>query len=125
MATKLLPSYTRALLSARRTLPLARQYAAQATPEASPGQSSNVRNSPSSSPESQQVNASRAMDSRSSSDTASVQRPITNPQEVSMGAQEEPQPSQDRMKNDPSEPAEVKRKRVEEEGKKPLDPANK
>ena len=50
---------------------------------------------------------------------------MSNPDHGGMGVQEEPQPSQDNMRSDPAEPDHVKRERVEKEGQKPLDPADK
>jgi hypothetical protein len=63
--------------------------------------------------------------SSGSPDTASIQSPISNPEETGLGGQEEEQPSQDRMKRDPNEPDSKKRKEVLKEGSKPLDPADK
>lgn len=71
------------------------------------------------------VNQSRATDGASSPDTASVQTPVSNPEQSGLGGQEEPQPSQERMKRDPDEPDEKKRAEVLKEGQKPLDPADK
>lgn len=86
---------------------------------------SNARDSPSASPESQGVNASRATENDKSPDSASLAKPMSNPEEGGLGLQEEQQPSQENMKSDPSEPDHVKRAKVEKEGQKPLDAADK
>ncbi|KAL0936991.1 uncharacterized protein CTRU02_209207 [Colletotrichum truncatum] len=96
-----------------------------ATKQASPGASSNVREPISSDPESQTVNKARGLDSENSPDSASLAKPVSNPENDKIGLQEEPQPSQENMKNDPNAPAAQKRANVEKEGKKPLDPADK
>lgn len=112
----------------------ARTYADEPSRGAStrgePGPSTNVRSTPSANPESSEINANRGAEHSGASespDTASTQKPVSNPEQMGMhvGAQEEPQPSQDKMKNGPSEPAHVKRSKVEQEGQKPLDPADK
>lgn len=51
--------------------------------------------------------------------------PVSNPEQGGLGAQEEPQPSQEHMKRCPNEPNEKKRAEVLKEGEKPLDPADK
>jgi hypothetical protein len=65
------------------------------------------------------------MDRSGSPDTASVQNPVSNPEGTGIGGQEEPQPSSEKMKSDPSEPTEKKQQKVESMGNKPLDPADK
>lgn len=71
------------------------------------------------------INSSRATDSRTGSpDTASVQNPVSNPSQGGAAQAEEPQPSQENMRRDPSEPDDVKRSYVEKEGQKPMDPAD-
>jgi hypothetical protein len=92
---------------------------------ASPGQSSNVSNPQSGSAEGQEINQSRATDSRSSPDSASVQTPVSNPEESGLGGQEEQTESQDKMKRDPSEPDSKKREEVLKFGQnKKLDAAD-
>ena len=54
-----------------------------------------------------------------------MQTPVSNPSEAGAATSEEPQPSQENMKRDPSEPDHVKRQHVEKEGMKPMDPADK
>ncbi|KAK4545320.1 hypothetical protein LTR36_003500 [Oleoguttula mirabilis] len=85
--------------------------------------------SPSAGPESQAVNSSRGAEhagrTSGSPDTASLQTPVSNPEQSGLGAQEEEQPSSENMKSDPSEPDHVKRSKVEKEGQKPLDAADK
>ncbi|KAL9601925.1 MAG: hypothetical protein Q9219_002149 [cf. Caloplaca sp. 3 TL-2023] len=68
-----------------------------------------------------QVKASRATDGTPSPDTASVQQPVSNRSSIP-GDQDEGTESHDKVKRDPSEPAEVKRKSVESQGNKPLGP---
>ncbi|KAL8683592.1 MAG: hypothetical protein Q9186_000504 [Xanthomendoza sp. 1 TL-2023] len=67
------------------------------------------------------VKASRATDGNSSPDTASVQTPVSNRSKIP-GDQDEGTESHDKVKRDPSEPAEVKRKSVESQANKPLGP---
>ncbi|KAL8809856.1 MAG: hypothetical protein Q9200_003063 [Gallowayella weberi] len=69
----------------------------------------------------QDVKASRATDSTSSPDTASVQTPVSDRSSIP-GDQDEGTESHDKVKRDPNEPAEEKRKSVESQGKKPLGP---
>ncbi|KAI4182656.1 MAG: hypothetical protein L6R41_005840 [Letrouitia leprolyta] len=68
-----------------------------------------------------QVKSSRATDSASSPDTASVQQPVSNRSKIP-GDQDEGTDSHDNVKQDPSKPAEEKRKSVEGQGNKPLGP---
>ncbi|KAG9754487.1 hypothetical protein KCU73_g5651, partial [Aureobasidium melanogenum] len=94
--------------------------------QASPGTASNVGNPISSSPESNQINQSRATDARTGSpDTASVQTPVSNPKGAATGQQGEDSSTQEAFKQDPNAPASEKRKNVEEKGQRPLDPADK
>lgn len=94
--------------------------------QASPGTASNVGNPVSSSPESNQINQSRATDARTGSpDTASVQTPVSNPKGAATGQQGEDSSTQEAFKQDPNAPASEKRKNVEEKGQRPLDPADK
>ena len=69
----------------------------------------------------QEVKSSRATDSTSSPDTASVQTPVSNRSSIP-GDQDEGTPSHDNVKQDPNKPAEEKRKNVESQGQKPLGP---
>ncbi|KAM0720811.1 hypothetical protein Q7P37_003096 [Cladosporium fusiforme] len=72
------------------------------------------------------INSSRATDSRTGSpDTASVQNPVSNRGQSGAAQSEEPQQSWENVRRDPSEPDDVKRAHVDQEGKKPLDPADK
>ncbi|KAK5128771.1 hypothetical protein LTR85_000104 [Meristemomyces frigidus] len=113
----------RSAISARSFQPFqARAYAAKPSdgPETP---------TPSAGPESSSVNSTRGAEhagrTSGSPDTASIQNPVSNPEQSGLGGQEEPQPSSDKMKSDPSEPDDVKRSKVEEMGQKPLDPADK
>ncbi|TEA20583.1 hypothetical protein C8034_v008562 [Colletotrichum sidae] len=109
-----------------RTLPTSRiLYRTVATKQSSSGVSSNVREPISSDPSSQTVNKGRGIGPKGSPDTASIQNPVSNPGDDGIGLQEEPQPSQENIINDPKAPAAEKRANVEKEGKKPLDPADK
>lgn len=76
-------------------------------------------NPQSSSSDQSQVKSSRATDGTSSPDTASVQQPVSNRSKIP-GDQDEGTDSHDKVKRDPSEPAEEKRKSVESQGNKPL-----
>lgn len=96
-----------------------------ATSQSSPGHSSNVTNPQGASIESKQVNESRATDSQSSPDTASVQTPVSDPSSSGLGQQEEQQPAMEQLHRDPNEPDEKKREHVEKMGQKPLDAADK
>jgi hypothetical protein len=49
---------------------------------------------------------------------------VSNPSEAGAAQSEEPQQSQENMRRDPSERDDVKRKHVEAEGMKPMDPAD-
>ncbi|TKA49851.1 hypothetical protein B0A49_13734, partial [Cryomyces minteri] len=93
-----------------------------ATNQSSPGHSSNVSNPQAGSVEGQQVNQSRATDSQSSPDTASTANPVSNPEESGLGQQEE---GTDPVKQDPKKSDAEKAKRVEQQGNKPLDAADK
>ncbi|EMC92173.1 hypothetical protein BAUCODRAFT_38204, partial [Baudoinia panamericana UAMH 10762] len=106
---------------------LPRFYASSTRGEA--GATTNVRDSPSASQESSSVNSSRGAERHGTStggspDSASVQTPVSHPSEANAATSEEPQPSQDNVRSDPSEPDHVKRQKVEEAGQTPLDPAN-
>ncbi|KAL8949263.1 MAG: hypothetical protein Q9222_004619 [Ikaeria aurantiellina] len=68
-----------------------------------------------------QVRSSRATDGTPSPDTASLQTPVTNRSKIP-GDQDEGTASHENVKNDPSKPAEEKRRNVESQGKKPLGP---
>ncbi|KAL8777321.1 MAG: hypothetical protein Q9203_002497 [Teloschistes exilis] len=68
-----------------------------------------------------QVKSSRATDGTSSPDTASLQTPVSDRSSIP-GDQDEGTASHDKVKRDPNEPAEEKRKSVESQGKKPLGP---
>ncbi|KAL8725377.1 MAG: hypothetical protein Q9166_007393 [cf. Caloplaca sp. 2 TL-2023] len=78
-------------------------------------------NPQSTSSDQQQVKSSRATDSNSSPDTASVQQPVSNRSSIP-GDQDEGTSSHEKVKQDPDKPAEEKRKSVESQGKKPLGP---
>lgn len=86
---------------------------------------SNVCNSSSASSDSQAVSSGRANESKGSHDSASLAKPVSNPESTGLGAQEEEQPTSNALKNDPNESAETKRAKVEEQGKIPLDAADK
>ncbi|RAL14148.1 uncharacterized protein BO97DRAFT_404524 [Aspergillus homomorphus CBS 101889] len=115
-------SHTR--LTARTTGVGARFYASKTT--ASPGQSSNVANPQSSSPESQAINVSRGKEARhdDTPDTRSVQSPISSQYGRTSEAHEgEERTSADaQIKNDPAESTETKRRNVEKAGERPLGP---
>ncbi|KAL8869377.1 MAG: hypothetical protein Q9174_004315 [Haloplaca sp. 1 TL-2023] len=80
-----------------------------------------MANPQSASKEQAEVKSSRTMDSQSSPDTASVQTPVSDRSKIP-GDQDEGTGSQEAVKQDPSKPAEEKRKSVESQGKKPLGP---
>ncbi|KAL8896762.1 MAG: hypothetical protein Q9192_002923 [Flavoplaca navasiana] len=80
-----------------------------------------MANPQSSSSEQQHVKSSRATDSNSSLDTASVQQPVSDRSRIP-GDQDEGTPSHDNVKQDPNKPAEEKKKNVESQGNKPLGP---
>ncbi|KAJ9648248.1 hypothetical protein H2201_001500 [Coniosporium apollinis] len=91
---------------------------------ASPGQSSNVGNPTASSAESQGINQSRAMESKSGSpDTASLATPAHADNQGGMS--EEPSGAHENIRQDPNKPDEEKAKQTLKQGEKPLDPADK
>ncbi|KAI0397902.1 hypothetical protein F5Y17DRAFT_412687 [Xylariaceae sp. FL0594] len=92
--------------------------------QASPGVSSNVGNPGSASAEEQGVKRARGTGT-ASPDTASIQNPVSNPKGAKVGQQTEDTSTQGAFKQDPNKPAQSKRKVVEEQGKKPLDAADK
>ena len=113
------------ILSVALPSPITRTYA---TEGASPGQASNVSNPQASSAESQSINksASAGRTDKNDGDHASVQNPVSHPEESGIGGQEEPTESQDKMKHDPNKPDSQKKKETLEYGQnKPLDPADK
>jgi len=90
--------------------------------------STNIHDTPSADTNSSKVNKGRGAEAASGAgggDTGSLAQPISNPDQAGLGAQEEQQPSSENMRSDPKEPDHVKRERVEQEGQKPLDPADK
>jgi hypothetical protein len=94
--------------------------------QASPGTASNVGNPVSSSPESNNVNQSRATDAKAGSpDNASLQTPVSNPSGSATQGRGEDSSMQEAFKQDPNAPASEKKKNVEKMGQKPLDPADK
>ncbi|PYI31165.1 hypothetical protein BP00DRAFT_425802 [Aspergillus indologenus CBS 114.80] len=92
--------------------------------KASPGQTSNVANPQSSSPESQSINVARGKEARHADtpDTASVQSPISSQFGPTSEAHEgEEQTSADaQIKNHPGESEATKRRNVERAGERPL-----
>ncbi|KAL9042495.1 MAG: hypothetical protein Q9180_000568 [Flavoplaca navasiana] len=92
--------------------------ARQASSSATGGDMANPQ---SSSSEQQHVKSSRATDSNTSPDTASVQQPVSDRSSIP-GDQDEGTPSHDNVKQDPNKPAEEKKKNVESQGNKPLGP---
>ncbi|CAJ2507448.1 Uu.00g086340.m01.CDS01 [Anthostomella pinea] len=101
---------------------------AQATQgQASPGTASNVGSNPgSASAEQQQVRKGRASGAASSPDSASVATPVSKPSEATGGQHsEEDTDAQAAFKQDPDKSGGEKRRAVEEQGQKPLDPADK
>ncbi|RAH67941.1 uncharacterized protein BO66DRAFT_473029 [Aspergillus aculeatinus CBS 121060] len=92
--------------------------------KASPGQTSNVANPQSSSPESQSINVARGKQARHADtpDTASVQSPISSQFGPTSEAHEgEEQTSADaQIKNHPGESEATKRRNVERAGERPL-----
>ncbi|PSK45226.1 hypothetical protein B9Z65_2366 [Elsinoe australis] len=93
--------------------------------QASPGTASNVASPGSVSADQQSIKQNRATDSTASPDTASVQTPVSNPSGAGIGQQEDDTSTQQTFKQDPNTSAEEKRKQVDKQGQKPLDPANK
>lgn len=87
-----------------------------------------MKNPVSSSPESQDVNASRGLEDRSSdtADTRSTQSPISGRNLSERGSEahegEEQTSTDEQIKNDPNKPAEAKRENVEKAGQKPMGP---
>ena len=106
-------------------VPLAfRTYAGGAVP----GQSSNVSNPQASNPESQDINhsASVGRTDKNDGDHASIQNPVSHPEQDRVGASEETTESQDKMKHDPNESDAKKREKTLGYGQnKPLDAADK
>lgn len=93
-----------------------------------PGQSSNVSNPQASNPESQDINnsASFGRTDKNDSDHASIQNPVSHPENDRVGASEESTESQDNMKHDPNESDAKKREKTLGYGQnKPLDAADK
>ncbi|KAI4192906.1 MAG: hypothetical protein LQ346_004086 [Caloplaca aetnensis] len=80
-----------------------------------------LANPQSTSSDQQDVKSSRATDSVSSPDTASVQQPVSDRSSIP-GDQDEGTPSHEQVKQNPNKPAEQKRKSVESQGEKPLGP---
>ncbi|KAI1817712.1 hypothetical protein GGS20DRAFT_531495 [Poronia punctata] len=93
--------------------------------QASPGTSSNVGNPGSASADEQGVKKARGVGSSASPDTASVQNPVSNPKGAKVGQQTEDTSTQEAFKQDPKKSPQQKREKVEEQGKKPLDAADK
>ncbi|KAJ6119772.1 hypothetical protein N7523_004052 [Penicillium sp. IBT 18751x] len=112
------------LPNAPRLATMTRAYSSSATP----GQSSNVKNPISSSPESKEVNAGRGLEDRSSdtADTRSTQSPISGRNRLEKGSEahegEEQTSTNAQIKNDPNMSTEAKRENVEKAGQKPLGP---
>ncbi len=80
-----------------------------------------MANPQSTSSDQQDVKSSRATDSTSSPDTASVQQPVSDRSSIP-GDQDEGTASHDNVKQDPNKPAEEKKQNVESQGNKPLGP---
>ncbi|CAO1604690.1 hypothetical protein XANCAGTX0491_008234 [Xanthoria calcicola] len=80
-----------------------------------------MANPQSTSSDQKDVKSSRATDSTSSPDTASVQQPVSDRSSIP-GDQDEGTPSHDTVKQDPNKPAEEKKQNVESQGNKPLGP---
>ncbi|KAL8834623.1 MAG: hypothetical protein Q9170_003671 [Blastenia crenularia] len=80
-----------------------------------------MANPQSTSSDQSQVKSSRATDGTSSPDTASVQQPVSDRSSIP-GDQDEGTGSHEKVKRDPNEPAEEKRKSVESQGNNPLGP---
>ncbi|KAL8850779.1 MAG: hypothetical protein Q9221_004277 [Calogaya cf. arnoldii] len=80
-----------------------------------------IANPQSTSSDQQDVKSSRATDSNTSPDTASVQQPVSDRSSIA-GDQDEGTPSHDHVKQDPNKPAEEKKRNVESQGNKPLGP---
>ncbi|KAF2151439.1 hypothetical protein K461DRAFT_173053 [Myriangium duriaei CBS 260.36] len=90
---------------------------------ASPGQSSSIATpspKPSDSPQEGDVKSSRAMDSRSSPDTASLAKPAEPG-----AAQGQDEEGSHPVEQDKNKPAGEKRKQTERQGQKPLDAGDK
>ncbi|KAL8691733.1 MAG: hypothetical protein Q9218_003104 [Villophora microphyllina] len=94
------------------------RYASSSASSATGG---DLGNPQSTSSDQAQVKSSRATDSESSPDTASVQQPVSDRSSIP-GDQDEGTGSHDKVKQDPNKPAEEKRKSVESQGQKPLGP---
>lgn len=92
-----------------------------ASSSASAATGGDLANPQSTSSDQQDVKSSRATDSESSPDTASLQQPVSDRSSIP-GDQDEGTPSHDKVKQDPNKPAEQKRKSVESQGEKPLGP---
>jgi hypothetical protein len=92
--------------------------------QATTGTASNVGNPGSASADEQQVKRARGTGS-ASPDTASIQNPVSNPKGAKVGQQTEDTSTHSAFKQDPNKPAESKRQAVEEQGKRPLDAADK
>lgn len=91
-----------------------------------PQATSNVKGNPiAGSAEEQRAKPGSGGDAKGSLDSASLAKPVSNPESTGIGSQEEPQPSQEHMKRDPKEPDAKKREEVLKEGNKPLDAADK
>ncbi|KAF2872348.1 hypothetical protein BDV95DRAFT_381085 [Massariosphaeria phaeospora] len=123
MTTRPRQHYTKSRVT-RATI--ARNYVSDSS-GAVPGQSSNASSPQASSSEAQSVNKDRATDSLpgSSPDSASLAKPVTDPEESGIGGQEEQTESQDQMKRDPNESDSKKREKVLEYGQnKKLDAAD-
>ncbi|KAL8921550.1 MAG: hypothetical protein Q9208_005704 [Pyrenodesmia sp. 3 TL-2023] len=94
------------------------RYASSSAASATGG---DLGNPQSTSSDQQDIKSSRATDSQSSPDTASLQQPVSDRSSIP-GDQDEGTPSHDKVKQDPNKPAEQKRKSVESQGEKPLGP---
>ncbi|KAI4225996.1 MAG: hypothetical protein L6R36_003495 [Xanthoria steineri] len=80
-----------------------------------------MANPQSTSSDQKDVKSSRATDSTSSPDTASVQQPVSDRSSIP-GDQDEGTPSHDNVKQNPNKPAEEKKQNVESQRNKPLGP---
>ncbi|EOA92249.1 hypothetical protein ACJQWK_03757 [Exserohilum turcicum] len=133
MSSRILRSFSRQAPFANHAFPqrsqvlapvVSRTYASSAAP----GQASNVSNPQASSPESQDINKSASVGRTDSNDAdhASIQNPVSHPENDRVGMSEETTESQDNMKHDPNESDAKKREKTLEYGQnKPLDPADK
>lgn len=95
---------------------------------AAPGQASNVSNPQASSAQSQDINksASVGQTDKNDADHASIQNPVSHPEQDRAGASEETTESQDHMKHDPKESDAKKKEKTLSYGQnKPLDAADK